>query len=157
MVLVFSLIYIFLGQIPSYLRLAYMLWVAQTGLKLLILQPLPPQCLDYRCIPPCLVQGQSLKGTSSMSVWTIEGIYLHRLWIYLIMLVELLFPFLFLRQGLTILHRLALKSWSSCLSLLNVGITGMYYHTQSILFFSQLINPWFKKRIHRPPWKTIIN
>jgi hypothetical protein len=30
--------------------------VAQAGLKLLIYLPLPPECWNYRCVPPCLAK-----------------------------------------------------------------------------------------------------
>jgi hypothetical protein len=30
-------------------------YVAQAGLELNILQPVPPECWDYRCVPLCLL------------------------------------------------------------------------------------------------------
>lgn len=41
---------------------------------------------------------------------------------------------LFLRQDLTLLLRLHLNLWTSCLYLLSAGITGIYYHAGLNIF-----------------------
>jgi hypothetical protein len=41
-------------------------YVAQVGLELLILLPLPPKCFDYRCMPPSLDKCPLLLRTSEI-------------------------------------------------------------------------------------------
>jgi hypothetical protein len=56
-------------------------YVAQAGLELGIL--LPSQCLDYRCVPPCLVKKYALTGleTFMFSLWTTERAFLADMWL----------------------------------------------------------------------------